>query len=107
MSSTQKKQPQSGVRRAEANAENHPAPNSTRPSSATEAQRERILRALRRGPQSTDSLRKMGVMMPAARVKELRDRFGCFIETTRITMVDRDGFIHCGVALYSLVSEAQ
>ena len=73
-----------------------------RATSVAEAQRDRILRALRQRPQTTEDLRKMGVMMPAARVKELRDRFGHAIETTRITMVDRDSWPHVRVALYSL-----
>lgn len=73
--------------------------------SATEAQRERILQALRQRPQSSEDIRRLGVMQPAARVKELRDRFGHHIETTRITMVDRDSWPHAGVALYSLVEQ--
>lgn len=74
-------------------------------SSATEAQRERILQALRRRPQTSYDLRRMGCYQAPARVKELRDRFGFVIETTRITLVDRDGFSHPRAALYTLVSE--
>ncbi|VTU35466.1 hypothetical protein RA8CHR_05225 [Variovorax sp. RA8] len=74
-------------------------------STETEAQRERIVQALRRRPQTSYDLRRMGCYQAPARVKELRDRFGFVIETTRITLVDRDGFSHPRAALYTLVSE--
>jgi hypothetical protein len=51
-------------------------------STATEAQRERIVQALRRRPQTSYDLRRMGCYQAPARVKELRDRFGYVIETT-------------------------
>lgn len=73
-------------------------------STATEAQRERIVQALRRRPQTSYDLRRLGCYQSAARVKELRDRFGYVIETTRITLVDRDGYLHPRAALYTLVS---
>ena len=42
---------------------------------ATSEQQKRVLHALREGPQSTFSLRsRYNVMMPAARIKELRER---------------------------------
>lgn len=40
-----------------------------------------------------------------ATIKELRDRFGYGITTDRVSLTDRDGYTHCGVALYTLVSE--
>lgn len=70
-------------------------------STATEAQRERILQALRQRPQSTEDLRKLGSFQCAVRVMELR-ALGYRIETTRITVVDREGFVHARAALYSL-----
>lgn len=73
-------------------------------STATEAQRERILQALRRRPQTSYDLRCLGCY-PAARVKELRDRFGYVITTDRVTLHDRDGYGHARCALYSLISE--
>lgn len=74
-------------------------------STATQAQRERIVQALRRRPQTSYDLRRLGCYQAPARIKELRDRFGYVIETTRITLWDRDGFAHPRAALYTLVSE--
>jgi hypothetical protein len=76
-------------------------------STATEAQRDRILAALRRRPQTTSDLRQIGIFQAATRIKELRDRFGYRIDTMRVTLVDPDGFTHVGAALYSLVDEQQ
>ena len=68
-------------------------------------QQERVLHALREGPQSTFTLRsRYNVMMPAARIKELRD-MGYQIETIRQTRVDDYGRKHPAVALYVLVEE--
>jgi len=74
-------------------------------STATEAQRQRIVEALRRRPQTSYDLRRLGCYQCAARVKELRDRFGYRIDTHRITLVDRDGYSHPRAALYCLISE--
>lgn len=74
-------------------------------STATEAQRERIVQALRRRPQTSYDLRRLGCYQAPARVKELRDRFGYLIETARITLVDRDGYTHPNAALYTLIDE--
>lgn len=76
-------------------------------STHSEAQRQRILAALRVRPQTSYDLRRIGCYQAPARVKELRDRFGYRIETTRITLVDRDGYTHPRAALYSLVAEPQ
>ncbi|MBV2179908.1 MAG: helix-turn-helix domain-containing protein [Castellaniella sp.] len=70
-------------------------------SSATEAQYQRILALLAARPHSTEDLRKAGIFQVSARIKELR-MMGHFIKTDRITLTDRDGFPHHGVALYSL-----
>lgn len=74
-------------------------------STATEAQRGRILAALRLRPQTSYDLRRMGCYQAPARVKELRDRFGYSITTDRVTLYDRDGFAHPRAALYTLVAE--
>jgi hypothetical protein len=74
-------------------------------STATEAQRERIILALRRRPHTSYDLRRLGCYQSAARVKELRDQFGYVITTDLITLVDRDGYWHARCALYTLVSE--
>jgi len=71
-------------------------------SAATRAQRDRILAALKRRPQTTEDLRKLGIFQAPARIKELRDRFGYLIDTTRVTVVDRAGYPHPRAALYSL-----
>lgn len=73
-------------------------------STATEAQRDRILRALAIRPQTSYDLRRIGCYQSAARIKELRDRFGHHITTDSITLVDRDGFWHARCALYTLVT---
>lgn len=74
-------------------------------STHSEAQRQRILDALRRRPQTSYDLRRLGCYQAPARVKELRDRLGYFITTDRITLIDRDGYSHPRAALYTLVSE--
>jgi hypothetical protein len=72
---------------------------------ATTEQQKRVLHALREGPQSTFDLRsRYNVMMPAARIKELRD-MGYQIDTIRQTRVDDYGRKHPAVALYVLVEE--
>lgn len=74
-------------------------------STATEAQRQRILDALRTGPQTSYDLRRMGCYQAPARIIELR-RMGCEIKTEFVTLYDRDGFLHPRCARYHLVSEA-
>jgi hypothetical protein len=74
-------------------------------STHSEAQRQRILEALRRRPQTSYDLRRIGCYQAPARIKELRDRFGYVIQTDRVTLVDRDGYLHPRAARYSLVSE--
>lgn len=99
-----KNTPQHGAHRAEGNADCNVPAQSTDQSTATKAQRERILQALRQRPQTTEDLRQLGVYQAPARVKELRDRFGYEIETARVTLVDRAGYSHPRAALYSLQS---
>ncbi len=45
-------------------------------STATEAQRKRVIEALRLRPQTSYDLRRLGIYQAPARVKELRDRAG-------------------------------
>jgi Helix-turn-helix domain len=60
------------------------------------------LRVLAISPQSTIDLRHTyGVMMPAARVKELRN-MGYDIATVRVTETTPDNITHRGVAKYVL-----
>ena len=74
-------------------------------STATEAQRQRVVEALRRRPHTSYDLRRLGIYQAPARVKELRDLFGYVITTDFVTLVDRDGYRHARCALYTLVSE--
>ncbi|WP_449101932.1 helix-turn-helix domain-containing protein [Pseudomonas extremaustralis] len=66
------------------------------------AQRARILERLRQGPADTLSIRcDLSVLMPAPRILELKQR-GFTIETLRISVIDDNGTLHHGVALYVL-----
>lgn len=79
--------------------------NFTAHSTSVEAQRERIIAALRECPRTSYDLRRMGIYQAPARIKELRDRYGFDISTERVTLYDRDGFPHLNAARYSLVAE--
>lgn len=68
---------------------------------SAETQRGEILRLLRIRPHTSYELRRAGCYQCPTRVLELR-RTGWPIQTTRVTIVDGDGFRHPGVALYSL-----
>ena len=76
-------------------------------STGTDAQRERIVEALRLRPHTSYDLRRLGIYQAPARVKELRDRFGYGITTDPVVIVDRDGYRHARVALYTLISEPE
>lgn len=75
--------------------------NFTNKSTASEAQRQRILDALRSGPKTSYELRRLGVYQQSTRIFELRRR-GYDIATERVTLYDRDGFMHRGCARYHL-----
>lgn len=75
-------------------------------SSTVEAQRHRVLEALRAGPKTTHDLRRLGIYQAPARVKELRDKFGHVITTDLVPLVDVDGCLHLRCALYTLGAEA-
>lgn len=69
---------------------------------STENQQNIVLMALRDSPKTTIELRHdYGVMMPAARVRELREQ-GYRIDTVRITSLTPDGIKHSKVAKYVL-----
>lgn len=67
------------------------------------AQRKIVLECLRRRPHSTYDLRKCGISHPASRIRELIAE-GHLIQSSRITTVDSDGFVHDRVAMYELAS---
>lgn len=79
--------------------------NSKARSTASEAQRARIIDALRSGPKTSHDLRCLGCYQAPARIKELRDRYGFDIRTERVTLYDRDGYMHRGAARYHLEAE--
>tara|TARA_R110000851_G_scaffold72099_1_gene160005 strand:+ start:1653 stop:2018 length:366 start_codon:yes stop_codon:yes gene_type:complete len=67
-----------------------------------EAQRQRLLKRLQQGPATTIELRRdLDIMMPAARVHELRHRFGHDIHLHWITQATDCGKLH-RVGLYEL-----
>lgn len=76
-------------------------------STASEAQRERIIEALRLSPKTSYDLRRLGCYQSAARIKELRDKYGYVITMERVTLYDRDGYMHPRCARYTLVSEPE
>ncbi|WP_374515583.1 helix-turn-helix domain-containing protein [Niveibacterium sp.] len=93
---------------SKADQSNRSRANYSSRSTATEAQRRRIVEMLRAGPKSTLDFRRAGVMQSQTRIFELRNKLGFDIPTVaRITTVDPDGYQHCGVALYQLVAEPQ
>ena len=75
-------------------------------STATEAQYERIDRAYDyAGKQiSTLDFRKMGVLHPAGRIKEMNEKLGYYIPTVdQRTVFDDQGFPHPRIAFYELI----
>jgi len=65
-----------------------------------------VLAALKEGPKTTIDLRHdFGVMMPAARVRELR-LAGHEIDTVRVVSYTPDGIKHHSVAKYVLVGDS-
>ncbi len=74
-------------------------------SPAVEAQRARILAALKHGPKTSHQLRCAGIYQVSARIKELRE-MGYRIHTHRVNLVDSDGYWHPRCALYSLERDA-
>lgn len=73
-------------------------------STTSEAQRQRVLEALRLRPHTTHDLRCLGIYQAPARVIELRRR-GYNIATERVTLYDRDGYPHFRAARYHLEAE--
>ncbi len=76
-------------------------------STATDAQRRRILDMLRTGPKTTLDFRRAGIMQSQTRVHELRKRGYDLPTTGRVTIADDEGYMHVGVALYELLGEPE
>jgi hypothetical protein len=74
-------------------------------STSTHDQQQRILEALRRGPQTTDDLRELGIYQTSARIFGLRKQ-GHEIIMSRFSGMGRDGFYHRRMGKYTLVREA-
>lgn len=69
------------------------------------AQRHRLLLRLQRGPADTLLLRREeNILMPAARVKNLREK-GYVIVTDLVTLIDDYGRTHNRIARYTLVKQ--
>lgn len=75
-------------------------------STVTTVQYATVIKLLRASNKNTMELRRSGVMMPAARIKELNDKHGYSIaRVARQTLYDEQGYLHSGVALYELINE--
>ena len=75
-------------------------------STATEAQYERVDRAFDYPGKliSTLDFRKMGVIHPSGRIKEMNEKLGYYIPTVDLrTVVDDQGFPHPRIAFYELI----
>lgn len=75
-------------------------------STATEAQYERIDAAFDYSGKliSTLDFRKMGVLHPAGRIKEMNEKLGYYIPTAeQRTVIDEQGFPHNRIAFYELI----
>lgn len=74
-------------------------------STATSAQRNRVVQMLRSGEKSTFDLRRAGIMQSSTRVFEL-PAIGFDIRTVaRRHMYDAEGLLHKRVAIYGLFGE--
>ena len=61
---------------------------------------------LRTGSKSTFDFRKVGIMSPASRIKELNDKHGFYIPTIDLRdLYDEEGFLHKRVGVYELIDE--
>jgi len=72
-------------------------------STATAAQLARLVALLRQGPKTTIDLRSHAIMMPAARVFQLKHEHGYNIKTELVALYDTEGVRHRKCARYHLV----
>lgn len=71
---------------------------------SAEAQRKRLIDALRCGPVTTiEARRNLDILMPAARVHELKHRHGFDIQTIRVRQETECGKLH-SIAKYVLMA---
>jgi len=74
-------------------------------STSTEAQLRKLLALLRQGPKTTVDLRQHAIMMPAARVFQLRHEQNYTINTELVALYDPEGVWHRKCARYHLVEQ--
>lgn len=74
-------------------------------STATVAQRERLIHMLRSGERSTFDFRSAGLMQSSTRVFELRAKGYDIRTVNRRDMYDTEGLLHKRVAVYALFNE--
>lgn len=72
-----------------------------KPPSKYAAQSNLVLETLKLSPKTTYDLRRMGIFQAPTRVFELK-AMGYPIQTSRVRVIDQDGYPHDGVALYTL-----
>jgi hypothetical protein len=72
-------------------------------STSTEAQLRKLLALLRQGPKTTVDLRQHAIMMPAARVFQLRHEQNFVIHTELVALHDPEGVWHRKCARYHLI----
>jgi hypothetical protein len=75
-------------------------------STTTEVQLAKVLTLLRQGPKTTMELRDHGIMMPAARVFQLKRERRYAITTELLTLFDAQGIRHAKCARYHLTDDA-
>jgi Helix-turn-helix domain len=75
-------------------------------STSTEVQLQKTLALLAQSPKTTIELRDHGVMMPAARVFQLKNEHQFVITTELVTLYDANGFRHGRCARYHLMQKA-
>jgi hypothetical protein len=74
-------------------------------STSTEVQLDKLLALLRSGPKTTVELRQHAIMMPAARVFQLRHEQNRTINTELVSLYDTEGVWHRKCARYHLVEQ--
>lgn len=73
-------------------------------STSVEVQLQKTLAMLRLGPMTTLDLRCNGVMMPAARIFQLKNEHQYVITTELVTLQDENGYRHGRCARYHLLA---
>lgn len=75
-------------------------------SASTEVQLAKVITLLRQGPKTTIELRRHGVMMPAARIFQLKREHHHKILTELVALYDDQGVRHRKCARYHFVEQA-